>query len=113
VYHTVAVARVADDCSVGFSDARLVLAADIDRLNFRELPAGTELGRVQGHPRPVTVEAEDGRDLTEHYLAVRGDRLVTRRRLMPSMLTRDLRVIRQDCLGYFMEQLDLATVVLS
>jgi hypothetical protein len=32
---------------------------------------------------------------------------------MPSMLTRDLRVIRQDCLGYFMEQLDLATVALS
>jgi hypothetical protein len=113
VFHTVAVARVADDCSVGFSDARLVLAADIDRLNFRELPAGTELGRVHGHSRPVTVEAEDGRDVTERYLAVRGDRLVTRRRLMPSMLTRDLRVIRQDCLGYFMEQVDLATVVLS
>ncbi len=110
VFHTVAVARVAEDCSVGFSEGRLMLAADIDRLNFRELPAGTELGRVNGHSRPVWVEAEDGSEVTDRYLAIRGDRLVTRRRVMPSMLSRDLRVIRQDCLGYFMEQLDLATV---
>lgn len=113
VFHTVAVARVAEDCSIGFSEGRLVLAADIDRLNFRELPAGTELGRVQGHPRPVFVEAEDGREVTDRYLAIRGDRLVTRRRLMPSMLSRNLRVIRQDCLCYFMEQVDLATAAVS
>lgn len=106
VFHTVAIARVADDCGLGSEPPCLTLAEDVDRLNFRELPAGTELAVVRDHPRPVIVEDEAGEDVTERYLGVRANRLITRRRLMPAMLTRDLRILRQDCFGYFMERLD-------
>lgn len=111
VFHTVAVARVADDCALGPEPPCLQTADDIDRLNFRELPAGTELGVVRGHDRPVLVEDEAGGDVTWHYLSLRGDRLVTRRRLMPAMLTGDRRIVRQDCLGYFMERMDVSAVM--
>ncbi|PWG65244.1 M14 family metallopeptidase [Sediminicurvatus halobius] len=109
VYHTVAVARVARDCRFGLEPEGedLSLLEDIDRLNFRELPAGTELGRVHGHRRPVIVTDNDGADVTPHYLECRDGSLRTRRRVFPAMLTRDVRVIYQDCLCYFMERIRL------
>lgn len=109
VYHTVAVAEVARDCRFGLEPEgeHLSLLGDIDRLNFRELPAGTELGRVQGHARPVVVTDNDGADVTRHYLDWRDGTLRTRRRVFPAMLTRDARIIAQDCLCYFMERIRL------
>lgn len=109
VYHTVAVAQVARDCRFGLEPEGedLSLIDDIDRLNFRELPAGTELGRVHGHPQPVVVTDNDGADVTERYLDARDGTLRTRCRVFPAMLTRDVRVIGQDCLCYFMERIRL------
>ena len=51
--------------------------------------------------------AERGdRGVTERYFAVEGGRLLTRVPVMPSMLTCDPVVIRQDCLCYLMERYD-------
>lgn len=48
---------------------------------------------------------DDGRIVTDDYLALREGAIVTCRSIMPAMLTLDERVIRQDCLCYFMERL--------
>ena len=41
----------------------------------------------------------------ERYFAVDNGELVTTRPVMPSMFTLDMKIIRQDCLGYLMERL--------
>jgi hypothetical protein len=55
----------------------------------------------------VRIAGDDGDNRWQDFLAVRDGWLVLARPLMPSMLTRDAQVVRQDCLCYFMERLPL------
>ncbi len=107
LYHTVATVRVPPTLDFSFSDssASLYLPPDLDSLNFRELPAGTRLAQVADGAIQLEVRDEQGRDVAERYFANDGHYLSTRLPVMPSMLTLDERVIRQDCLGYLMERL--------
>lgn len=108
VYHTEARLRIPDEVDFGFAPGHaLRLLDDIDRLNFRELPAGTALAEVApGRGVPLLVENNQGEEVSARYLEERAGRIVTRGRVMPSMFTRDLRVVRQDCLGYLMVPVD-------
>ncbi len=114
LYHTVATLRIPDDVSFTFGEAGadLCFSPEFDRLNFRELGPGTPLARLctaaDGRPR-VEVVDEAGHDVSGAYLVQVDGELRTRRPVMPSMLTRDARIIRQDCLGYFMERYPLET----
>ncbi|RKZ37942.1 MAG: peptidase M14 [Gammaproteobacteria bacterium] len=110
LFHTVATVKVPDDVSLGFAgeDTDLVFTDDLDSMNFRELPTGTVIARV--HPefdgRLVVID-EEGREVGEKYFLRRGNEIVTCRPFIPSMLTLDMRVIRQDCLCYVMERYQL------
>lgn len=111
LFHTVATIRVPRAVSFGFGEGAtdLLFAPDLDRLNFRELPEGTVLARLRrGGIGQVEVRDEAGLEVTERYFEVIDGELRTRVPVMPSMFTRDERVIRQDCLGYLMERYPLA-----
>ena len=113
LFHTVAIVRVPDTVSFSFTDpvADLRFVADLELLNFRELPAGTVLGWVRPD-RGVCLEARDerGRDVSARYFRLEDGALSTAVPVMPSMLSRDERVVRQDCLCYFMERLPAQVV---
>ncbi|MCB1801797.1 MAG: succinylglutamate desuccinylase/aspartoacylase family protein [Gammaproteobacteria bacterium] len=109
LYHTVAIVRVPAGQAFGFGDdaAPVNFPRNLDVMNFRELPVGTlfaELGN--GSTIPLDVRDEEDRLVSDRFFAVEDDRLVTRVPVMPSMLTRDPLVIRQDCLCYLMERYD-------
>jgi len=109
VFRTVAIVKIPADVRFGFAgDALdLCLAGDLDRLNFRELPAGTPFGEVcSGSARSIPFDVRDDADtdVAARYFERAGRELRTRVPLMPAMLTRDVRVIRQDCLCYLMER---------
>jgi hypothetical protein len=108
LYHTVATVKIPEHVSFGFepAEADIVFPADLDHLNFRELPAGSELGRIRsGLVLPLEVTDECGADIARRIFDRKDDRLRLRKRLMPAMLTKDAQVIRQDCLCYLMERL--------
>lgn len=108
LFHTVAVVKVPEAItfSVGGMDSDLSLEENIDHLNFRELEAGTRLGLVAtGCPIAIEAKDESGNDVSHHHFEIRDGQLLTRRPVMPAMLTRDARIIRQDCLCYLMERL--------
>ena len=110
LFHTVAVVRIAPDVQVGFHEdgLDLRLVDNIDRLNFRELPVNTLLGWQQSGSNILLRTAdEQDREVASHYFRLDGKALRIRRSVMPSMLTRDTRVIRQDCLCYLMERMTL------
>lgn len=111
LFHTVATVTIPEQISFGFDDApnALQLIQDLDHLNFRELAAGTVLGRVNGEGLacPLRVTDENGQDATSRYLTLERQQVLTARPVMPSMFTLDIEVIRQDCLGYFMERISI------
>lgn len=107
LYHTVATMRVPDGVDFSFDNrsSSLYFSPDLDSLNFRELPPGTRLAQVRDAGVQLEVWDEHGKDVTAHYLDNDGQFLSLRQPVMPSMLTLDERVIRQDCLGYLMEKI--------
>jgi succinylglutamate desuccinylase len=108
LFHTVAVVKVPEELEIGFGTdvAPLVFPDNVDHLNFRELPVGTVLARAIDGAVRLDVRDEDGADCWDRFFRHREGRLVTKRQFMPSMLTRDARIIRQDCLCYLMERLE-------
>lgn len=107
IFHTVATVKVPEEISIGFNDdtADLCFIDNLDRLNFNELPAGTCLANTTtGSQVPVIVKDEEGKDVTERYFSIQQGKLVTTTPVMPSMLTLDKKIIKQDCLCYLMER---------
>jgi len=108
LFHMRATVTIPEEVLFGFGSApaNLALREDLDSLNFQELPPGTSFGRIlNGHDRPVHAIDTRGRDVTGYYFLMSEGQLRTARPIMPSMLTLDRRVIRQDCLCYLMERL--------
>jgi hypothetical protein len=111
LYHTVAIIKVASAYSFSFNDpeADVGFVGNLDHMNFRELAKGTRFGRLNNRLDEMPLQAWDeaGVDVANRYFAVEDDWIETRLPVMPSMLTLDERVIRQDCLGYLMERYPL------
>lgn len=111
LFHTVARVRVGEDASFAFAPepADLMLDPELEHFNFRELPPGTSFGQVRSRGAlPLEVRDEQGEDVSGRYFGLEDDELRLLQPVMPSMLTRNQVVIRQDCLGYLMERYDHA-----
>ncbi|MDX1609391.1 MAG: M14 family metallopeptidase [Halofilum sp. (in: g-proteobacteria)] len=109
LFASVAVVQVPAGIRFGFGDppeVELALEPELDQWNFRELPAGTALGRVRGEFWPLRALAPDGREITPELFELQGGVLRLRHALMPSLLTRDPHVIRQDCLCHLLQRID-------
>ncbi|ABA58745.1 hypothetical protein Noc_2287 [Nitrosococcus oceani ATCC 19707] len=108
LFHTVAVVRIPPGLRVGFhgDDLDLRLIDNLDQLNFQELPVNTLLGwQPSNRNILLTVTNEQDQEISGRYFYLNGTELRTCRPVMPSMLTRDIRIIRQDCLCYLMERM--------
>ncbi len=108
LFHMVATVYVNDDVLFGFGrvPAELVLREDLDQFNFCELPAGTSFGDLNNLTRkPLIAVDPEGMDVTDKYFFFGRGVVETTREVMPSMLTLDRRVIRQDCLCYLMDRI--------
>lgn len=113
LFHTVATLKVPSFCELGFADpaADLNLRKDLDHLNFTELRAGTLIGNYRPNSEArLVVSDEMGRDVGENYFDYRNGEIRTKGVVTPSMLTLNQQVIRQDCLGYLMERIDVAGI---
>ncbi len=107
LFHTVATVKIPHHIEISFGGQKgdLCLHEDLDQLNFREIPAGTRFGQLcSDHLNHIEVWSESGEDVGDHFFEVKHGQLLTRRPVMPSMLTRDIEIIRQDCLCYLMER---------
>lgn len=110
LFHTVATVRIAPNIEVGFKEDRvdLCLVDDIDHLNFRELPIDTLIGwQPLNSDLALKTTNEQDQEVSDSFFRLDGTALRVRRPVMPAMLTRDTKIIRQDCLCYLMERLAL------
>ncbi|MEL7085683.1 MAG: M14 family metallopeptidase [Cyanobacteria bacterium J06597_1] len=112
IFHTAGIVKIPPEVefSIGDSeDDHLTFPADLDRLNFSELPANSVLATYPHHQQfQLQVHDVDGNDVGDRYFRYVEGQVRTRRSVMPSMLTLDQRIIRQDCLCYLMERYPLS-----
>ena len=109
VFHTVATVKVAEGVDFGIekNNASLNFIGDMDHLNFQEIAAGTILAQVNcADTASLLAINEEGNDVVNEYFSCEKGILRFSVPLMPSMLTLDEKIIRQDCLCYLMERLD-------
>ncbi len=107
LFHTVATVKVPESVSFGFEpeERELLFTSDLDHLNFRELPGGTLLAQLNSETARLEAWDEAGEDVAERFFVNDNGSLKTRLPVMPSMLTLNEEVIRQDCLCYLMERM--------
>ncbi len=108
LYHTVALVKIRSGIQFSFSqqDTELLLDPSIEKLNFTDVAANTNIGTINNlNEIPVSAIDENGQDVTERFFSIKDSQLVICRTTMPSMLTLDERVIKQDCLCYLMGRL--------
>jgi hypothetical protein len=106
---TLAIVRVPAHASFSFDEgpADIRLRADIDHLNFGDVPPGTVLGRLAPGSRvrleviPAHDDGANARPLPA-FFDYAGDEIRLARRVVPAMLTRDPLAVRNDCLCYLM-----------
>ena len=108
LYHTVAQVKIPDSITFSFQETTsdLLLNKDLDHMNFNEMPAGTVWGTVDGlKTMPVLALDDNAQNISDRFFIIQDDELRITRKAMPSMLTLDEKVIKQDCLCYLMERL--------
>ena len=115
LYHTVATVKVPENVSFAFGDEtkELSLSQSLERFNFSEINVSTVWGDAFGDTLPLAVTDEQGKDVSEQYFQLDDGRIVNKVAIMPSMLTSNERVIRQDCLCYLMERYALPDELLA
>ena len=110
VYHTVARVTIPETFSYSYSDKNtdICLLPDLENDNFSELPAGTVFAQVKpGSRAHFLARDDDGVECTDDYFVIEDQQIQLRKPMMPSMITLDERVIRQDCFCYLMERIAL------
>ncbi len=108
VYHTTVRVTIPDRYSFGFDrkDLDICLLSALEKDNFSELPAGTVFATIaEGSGARFCAFDDAGIDRFDRYFETTGNVIKLKKPVMPSMITLDERVIRQDCLCYFMESL--------
>ncbi|NOT12156.1 MAG: peptidase M14 [Methylococcaceae bacterium] len=110
LFHTVAQVKIDEKISFSFNriDTDLILNQDLDRMNFTEVSPGTLFGLSRNNTgMPLIANDELGNIVTDDFFSIENGDLKINRLTMPSMLTLDERIIRQDCLCYLMERIRL------
>jgi len=111
LYHTMAIIKVPEPFSISFDadkPADINFDADVDRLNFTAVAVGQRLARINPD-KAVYLQAidEKGHDVAERYFNNDNGEITIEQSVMPSMLTTKEEIIRQDCLCYMMEKIEL------
>jgi Succinylglutamate desuccinylase / Aspartoacylase family len=116
--HSIATIKVNAESSITFGDqdtaADLQFSKELDHWNFRALPAGTVFGRRRPDSRAMlSVFNDQDKEVASSIFKVTNNDIVLERSVIPAMLTMNIQVIRDDCLGYFMEEYPITEALLS
>ncbi|HAZ13422.1 MAG: hypothetical protein A2X86_14640 [Bdellovibrionales bacterium GWA2_49_15] len=90
------------------SSSQLSFLPELESYNFQVIKKGTFLAKLPG---PFSTECHlqvldnSGGDLTNKYFRRRQNNLVVENDFIPAMLTKDVRVAKDDCLGYILQKL--------
>jgi hypothetical protein len=111
LFESVARVLLPDSVEFSFSEdddqAEIQFLKDIDFYNFSEIPPNTLLGRIKNNPElRLYVWDQKGNEVGDHYFRYDGGEIRTKVPFIPSMLTLDRRIVKQDCFGYIIQPIN-------
>lgn len=113
IYYSYLRMKLPDGASVAFADrataADLTLLDSIEKLNFAICEKDTLLG-YSAKERPFVLLQESGDDCFDSYFKWKNGEIRFRQKSVPAMLTKDKDVIRDDCIGYLMKEVQASDV---
>jgi len=110
VCHTVAKVTLPEAYRFSYTDASadLKLLSSLEESNFSMLEEGTLFASVkEGSEARFEVYNDENQECFHRYFTIEHGEIRLKKRLMPSMITLDERVIRQDCFCYLMEPIEI------
>lgn len=112
VFHTIGRIKVGGKAKIDFencltSKADLSFIKNIDERNFEFLPVGAEFGIIKDN-NLINVIDNEGKSIFSNYFKIQDKKLITTQEFIPSMFTKDIFVMKEDCLGYIMERINLS-----
>jgi hypothetical protein len=109
IFHTFAKVKISQDCnvSIGNSSADISFLDNFDDMNFTKLSSSTTIALLK-KPMDSIIEVtnENGENITNDIFYVKNSELKTKKQLIPSMLTPNIKIMKDDCLCYLMEGLE-------
>jgi succinylglutamate desuccinylase len=108
LFHTVAIVKVPEDINFSFEgnpSDDITFPLEMDRLNFCELPIGANFGKAKTEKAYLSVLSEEGEEKSDRFFQIQNGEIILKSAVMPSMLTLNTDIVRQDCLCYLMERL--------
>jgi len=109
VFHTIGRIMVEPTCSVDFEDKKestsdLSFSPTIDEKNFEIVPKFTHFGYAKNLD---SVKAINNKDeiITEDIFFLKEGSLQSNRIFIPAMFTKDIFIMKEDCMGYIMEKM--------
>ncbi len=109
LFHAVAIVKLPKEVSFSFGECEedICFRDDLDRLNFRRLPAGTLIASVKPScAQCLEVRDQEGNDITAEYFTRVDGEILLAKETIPTLLTLREEAVRQDCLCYFMDDYD-------
>lgn len=108
LYRIAAIIKVSPSRTFGFDPDKaqtLCFMVDPGENNFKIMPKETlfAIGCDSAYPCLEVIDLE-GKDVFDQFFSLEGSKLVTASAFVPAMLTMNLEIIRQDCLGYILDQ---------
>jgi len=108
VYHTIARIVVDQKMKVDFNNsldnAEISFLKDIDDLNFSMVMPGQSIGKVINESA-IKVVDNNKKDITPIFLKIEDNNIIAEQSFIPSMFTKNVEVMKSDCLGYVMEKI--------
>ena len=107
VYHTIARIIVDQKAKVDFNsleNAEISFLQNIDDLNFTMIFPGQSIGKVIDESA-IRVVDNNKKDITQIFLKVENNNIIAEQNFIPSMFTKNIEVMKSDCLGYVMEKI--------
>jgi len=107
LYHTVATVKVPQELTFSYEDSTqdIYFSPELEKYNFLETEKGSLVALT--HPDKTVrlkVYNEAGEDVASEYFDFNDNEIRLMKTVMPSMITSNEKVIRQDCLCYLMER---------
>ena len=91
--------------------ADITLSSDMEMRNFEHLPAGTPFASVSADREiPLFITSRQGEIDVDRYFARDGNQVRLAKDVILSMYTSNAKSVRQDCLCYVMEPIELHPV---
>lgn len=112
VYESFGRLRIPEGCSFVFrseeEESDLSIRGDLENLNFTNIKVGTPLGSYFSDKR-LEILDPSGRDISDEFLKYDQDGQITvTQAFVPSMLTTNEEIVRQDILGYLMRRKEIS-----